>query len=227
MYPVGPGTNLITLLEVDLRTRILIADDHPIFRSGIKAELSRHSDFEIVGEAVDGDEVIAKVNEAPLDVVILDISMPGIKAVDVIRRLGKSHPAIKVLVLTAHGDKGTITSILKAGAHGYVLKEEDPFVVPEAIRSVIKGRNWVGPSVATLMMGRFRENKSETNSGVLTEKECEVIRLIADGLSTRDIASRTHMAERTVEFHISNIYDKLGVTTRPSAVRWAQEHGML
>ncbi len=227
MYPVGPGSNLITLLEVDLRTRILIADDHPIFRSGLKTELSRHTDFEIMGEAVDGDEVIAKVNEGPVDVVILDISMPGIKAVDVIKRLGKSHPAIKVLVLTAHGDKGTITSILKAGAHGYVLKEEDPFVVPEAIRSVIKGRNWVGPSVATLMMGKFRENQSETNSGVLTEKECEVIRLIADGLSTRDIASRTHMAERTVEFHISNIYDKLGVNTRPSAVRWAQEHGIL
>ena len=227
MYLVGPGSNLITLLEVDLRTRILIADDHPIFRSGLKTELSRHADFEIVGEAVDGDEVIAKVNEAPLDVVILDISMPGIKAVDVIRRLGKSHPAIKLLVLTAHEDKGTITSILKAGAHGYVLKEEDPFVVPEAIRSVTKGRNWVGPSVATLMMGKFRDIPSETNSGVLTEKECEVIRLIADGLSTRDIASRTHMAERTVEFHISNIYDKLGVNTRPSAVRWAQEHGIL
>jgi DNA-binding NarL/FixJ family response regulator len=227
MYSVGPGSNLITLLEVDLRTRILIADDHPIFRSGLKTELSRHTDFEIAGEAVDGDEVIVKVIEGPVDVVILDISMPGIKAVDVIRRLGKSHPAIKVLVLTAHGDKGTITSILKAGAHGYILKEEDPFVVPEAIRSVIKGRNWVGPSVATLMMGKFRENPSETNSGVLTEKECEVIRLIADGLSTRDIASRTHMAERTVEFHISNIYDKLGVNTRPSAVRWAQEHGIL
>jgi len=210
-----------------LRTRILIADDHPIFRSGLKAELSRHTDFEIVGEAVDGDEVIAKVNEAPVDVVILDISMPGTKAVEVIRRLGKSHPEIKVLVLTAHGDKGTVTSMLKAGAHGYVLKEEDPFVVPEAIRSVIKGRNWVGPSVATLMMGKFRDNPSQTNSGVLTEKECEVIRLIADGLTTKDIASRLHMAERTVEFHISNIYDKLGVTTRPSAVIWAQEHGLL
>lgn len=212
---------------MDLRTRILIADDHPIFRSGLRAELSRHPDFEIAGEAVDGDEVIAKVDETPVDVVVLDISMPGIKAAEVIRRLGKSHPAIKVLVLTAHGDKGTVTSMLKAGAHGYVLKEEDPFVVPEAVRSVIKGRNWVGPSVATLMMGKFRDNASKTNSGVLTEKECEIIRLIADGLSTRDIASRTHMAERTVEFHISNIYDKLGVTTRPSAVRWAQEHGML
>ena len=210
-----------------MRTRILIADDHPIFRSGLKTELSRHADFEITGEAVDGDEVIAKVNEWPVDVVVLDISMPGIKAAEVIKQLGKRHPATKVLVLTAHGDKGTIMSMLKAGAHGYVLKEEDPFIVPEAIRSVAKGKNWVGPSVATLMMGKIRENRSETSSSILTEKECEVIRLIADGLSTKDMASRIHMSERTVEFHITNIYDKLGVTTRPSAVRWAQEHGFL
>lgn len=210
-----------------MRTRILIADDHPIFRSGLKTELSRHADFEIADEAIDGDEVIVKVNEEPVDVVILDISMPGIKAVDVIKRLSKSHPNIKVLVLTAHGDKGTIMSMLKAGAHGYILKDEDPYVVPDAIRSVIKGRNWVSPPVATLMMGKIRENKSESSSSVLTERECEVIHLIADGLSTKDIASRINMAERTVEFHISNIYDKLGVNTRPSAVRWAQEHGFL
>ncbi len=210
-----------------MKTRVLIADDHPIVRSGLKTELSRHADFEITGEAINGDEVITKVNEGPVDVVILDISMPGIKAVDVIKRLAKSHPTVKVLVLTAHGDKGTIMSMLKAGAHGYILKDEDPYVVPDAIRSVMKGKNWVSPSVATLMMGKIRENKAETSSGVLSERECEVIRLIADGLTTKDIASRINMAERTVEFHISNIYDKLGVNTRPSAVRWAQEHGVL
>jgi DNA-binding NarL/FixJ family response regulator len=214
-------------LEVDLKTRVLIADDHPIVRSGLRTELSRHADFEIAGEAISTDEVIAMIKDIPVDVVILDISMPGIKAVEVIKRLGKSHPNIKVLVLTAHGDKGTIMSMLKAGAHGYILKEEDPYVVPDAIRSVMKGRNWVSPAVATLMMGKIRENKSESSSSVLTERECEVIHLIADGLSTKDIASRINMAERTVEFHISNIYDKLGVNTRPSAVRWAQEHGVL
>ncbi len=210
-----------------MKTRVLIADDHPIVRSGLRTELSRHADFEIAGEAISTDEVIAMIKDIPVDVVILDISMPGIKAVEVIKRLGKSHPNIKVLVLTAHGDKGTIMSMLKAGAHGYILKEEDPYVVPDAIRSVMKGRNWVSPAVATLMMGKIRENKSESSSSVLTERECEVIHLIADGLSTKDIASRINMAERTVEFHISNIYDKLGVNTRPSAVRWAQEHGVL
>jgi DNA-binding NarL/FixJ family response regulator len=207
--------------------RVLIADDHPIVRSGIKAELTRHADFEITGEALTADEVIEKVELIPIDVIILDISMPGLRATEVIKRTGISHPQIKMLVLTAHGDKGTIMAILKAGAHGYVLKEEDPYVLPDAIRTVMKGKNWVSPTVATLMMGKFREDKGSKNSGVLTERECEVIRLIADGLSTKDIASRINMAERTVEFHISNIYDKLGVNTRPSAVRWAQEHGLL
>ena len=143
--------------------RVLIADDHPIVRSGIKAELNRHADLEITGEAVTADEVIEKVNQIPVDVIILDISMPGIKATDVIKQIGKSHPHIKILVLTAHGDKGTIMAMLKAGAHGYVLKEEDPYVLPDAIRPA-KGKNWVSPSVATLMMGKIRENKTNTNS---------------------------------------------------------------
>jgi DNA-binding NarL/FixJ family response regulator len=91
------------------------------------------------------------------------------KAAEVIKQPGKHHPAIKILVLTAHGDKGTIISMLKAGAHCYILKEEYPYIVPEAIRSVVKGKNWVGPSVATLMMGNIRENQSETSLSILTE----------------------------------------------------------
>ena len=210
-----------------MKTRVLIADDHPIVRSGIRTELSRHSDFEIVGEAVTADEVMELVAQIKMDVIILDISMPGIKAAEVIKRIGKSHPDTKILILTAHGDKGTIISMLKAGAHGYVLKDEDPDVVPDAIRAVMKGKNWVSASVATLMMGKLRDGKSKSNSGVLTEREIEVIQLIADGLTTKDIAARMNIAERTVEFNVSNIYDKLGVNTRPAIVRWAQEHGIL
>lgn len=210
-----------------MKTRVLIADDHPIVHSGIRTELTRHADFEIVGEAVTADEVIELASQIPMDVIILDISMPGIKAAEVIKRIGKSHPDTKILVLTAHGDKGTIMSMLKAGAHGYVLKDEDPDVVPDAIRTVIKGKNWVSASVATLMMGKLREGKPKSNSGVLTEREIEVIQLIADGLTTKDIATRMNIADRTVEFNVSNIYDKLGVKTRPAVVLWAQEHGFL
>ena len=210
-----------------MKTRVLIADDHPIVRSGIRAELTRHSDFQIVGEAVTADEVIQLVSQAATDIIILDISMPGIKAAEVIKRIGKSHPDTKILVLTAHGDKGTIMSMLKAGAHGYVLKDEDPEVVPDAIRTVMSGKNWVSPSVTTLMVGKLRDGKPKSNSGVLTEREIEVIRLIADGLTTKDIASRLNIADRTVEFNVSNIYDKLGVNTRGAIVHWAQENDVL
>ena len=210
-----------------MKTRVLIADDHPIVRSGIRAELTRHSDFQIVGEAVTADEVIQLVSQAATDIIILDISMPGIKAAEVIKRIGKSHPDTKILVLTAHGDKGTIMSMLKAGAHGYVLKDEDPEVVPDAIRTVMSGKNWVSPSVTTLMVGKLRDGKPKSNSGVLTEREIEVIRLIADGLTTKDIASRLNIADRTVEFNVSNIYDKLGVNTRGAIVNWAQENDVL
>jgi len=210
-----------------LKTRVLIADDHPIVRSGIRAELTRHSDFQIVGEAVTADEVIQLVGQAATDIIILDISMPGIKAAEVIKRIGKSHPDTKILVLTAHGDKGTIMSMLKAGAHGYVLKDEDPEVVPDAIRTVMSGKNWVSPSVTTLMVGKLRDGKPKSNSSVLTEREIEVIRLIADGLTTKDIASRLNIADRTVEFNVSNIYDKLGVNTRGAIVNWAQENDVL
>jgi two-component system response regulator DegU len=210
-----------------LKTRVLIADDHPIVRSGIRAELTRHSDFQIVGEAITADEVIQLVGQAATDIIILDISMPGIKAAEVIKRIGKSHPDTKILVLTAHGDKGTIMSMLKAGAHGYVLKDEDPEVVPDAIRTVMSGKNWVSPSVTTLMVGKLRDGKPKSNSSVLTEREIEVIRLIADGLTTKDIASRLNIADRTVEFNVSNIYDKLGVNTRGAIVNWAQENDVL
>lgn len=210
-----------------MKTRVLIADDHPIVRSGIRAELTRHLDFQIVGEAVTADEVIQLVSQAATDIIILDISMPGIKAAEVIKRIGKSHPDTKILVLTAHGDKGTIMSMLKAGAHGYVLKDEDPEVVPDAIRTVMSGKNWVSPSVTTLMVGKLRDGKPKSNSSVLTEREIEVIRLIADGLTTKDIASRLNIADRTVEFNVSNIYDKLGVNTRGAIVNWAQENDVL
>ncbi len=210
-----------------MKLRILIADDHPFVRFGIRAELSRHSDFEIVAEAMTTDEVIEKIEGIPVDVVILDLNMPGMKAMDLIKHLKRERPSIRILVLTAHGDKGTAFGVLRAGADGYVLKDEDPYLLSEAIHSVVRGKNWISPAVTTLMIGRIRETNSNSSSDLLTEKECEVIRWIAEGLITKDIAARTGMAERTVEFHVTNIYDKLGVNSRARAVCWAKENGII
>jgi DNA-binding NarL/FixJ family response regulator len=214
-------------MEAPLKTNVLIADDHPIVLSGVRAELSRHSDFEIVGEAVTTDEVLEQVDALRIDVIILDLNMPGTKAMDVIKRLKKTHPKIKILVLTAHGDKGTALGVLRAGADGYVLKDEDPDIIPDAIYAVMNGKNWVSPSIVTFTIERAREIKLMPGLDLLTEKECEILRLIAQGMTTKDISARTGMAARTVEFHITNIYEKLGVNSRASAVHWATENGVI
>lgn len=208
--------------------RVLIADDHRLMLAGIRTELTRHSDFEIVGEAVTGDQVIEMVSKTPVDAVILDISMPGMKTMDVIRRLKKDWPELKILILTAFVDKGTALGIMKAGADGYILKDDDPAVIPGAIRDIMQGKTWLSSSIATYLMGRIRKVKgSSSSSNLLTEREVEVIVLISEGLTTKDISSRCNQSVRTVEYHITNIYGKLGVSTRASAVNWAKEHGII
>lgn len=210
-----------------VKVQVLIADDHPIVRSGIRTELSRHQDFEIVGEAVTGDQVLEWASKAKIDVVILDINMPGLKTLEVIKRLRKSYPATKILVVTAYTDKGTVTGILNAGAEGFITKDEDPYVIPDAIRSILQGKNWLGPVASTLVVKRLKEPRTNQGNSLLTDREITVLGLIANGLTTKEIANQIGMAERTVEFHITNIYEKLGVSSRASAVNWAKDKGLI
>lgn len=207
--------------------QVLIADDHPIVRSGIRTELSRHPDCEVVGEAETGDRVLEWASKSKFDVVILDINMPGMKAIDVIKHLRKSHPAIKILILTADKDKGTIISILNAGAEGFISKDEDPFVIPDAIRSIMQGKKWLSPIASTLVIENLGRSRSRSGKDLLTDREITILRLIATGSTTKVLSSQLGMAERTVEFHITNIYDKLGVTSRASAVNSAKEKGLI
>jgi NarL family two-component system response regulator YdfI len=210
-----------------VKVQVLIADDHPIVRSGIRTELSRHQDFEIVGEAVTGDQVLEWASKAKIDVVILDINMPGLKTLEVIKRLRKSYPVTKILVVTAYTDKGTVTGILNAGAEGFITKDEDPYVIPDAIRSILQGKNWLGPVASTLVVKRLKEPRTNQGNSLLTDREITVLGLIANGLTTKEIANQIGMAERTVEFHITNIYEKLGVSSRASAVNWAKDKGLI
>lgn len=210
-----------------MKTRILIADDHPYIRSGIRAELSRHDDFEVVAEAETTNEVLDRIGKIPVDLIMLDISMPGMKTIEVIRTVRKSTPQIKILILTVHSDKGMVLSMLKAGADGYALKDEDPNNIHEAVRTIMKGKNWVSPTVATYLIGQIGGKNSSTGDNLFTERECTVIRLISEGLTTREIAENIKMSERTVETHISNIYCKLGVNSRTGVVLWARENGVI
>lgn len=210
-----------------MKTRILIADDHPIVRSGIRTELSRQEDFEITGEAVTSDQALEMTIETAPDVLILDISMPGIRAVEVIKEIHKRRIPTKILVYSAYGDKGTVSGILRVGVEGYMLKDEDPFVMPEAIRAIVLGQRWLSASITSFLVERAQTVHVQSDRPVLSEKEIEILRLISQGATTKEIASTLVMGERTVEFHLRNISSKLEVSSRAQAVSWAKDHKVL
>ncbi len=203
--------------------RILIADDHPIVRSGIRNELARHSDFEVVGEALNGDDALRLAQTSQVDVLLLDVNMPGMKAIHVLQKL-KSETSVKVLVLSAYGDVGTILGMIKAGADGYLLKDEDPFVIPNALREIAAGKQWLSKLVQDRLAGvKFNQNKQRMGEA-LTPREAEVLHYISYGYTNKEIARALQMTERTVEFHAGNLLAKLGVKNRSEAAAWAKEH---
>lgn len=209
-----------------MKTRILIADDHPIIRSGLRSEFLRHDDFEVVGEAETTNQVLDYVSKAPVDVILLDINMPGAKTIEVVRVIRKNYPHVKTIILTVHSDKGTVLSMLKAGADGYALKDESPIKVLEAIRTVIVGKNWVSPTVASYLIGQIGGKPNSNSDDLLTERESTVVRLICEGLTTSQIAEQIKKSERSVETYITSIYAKLGVNSRQKVVCWAKENGI-
>lgn len=210
-----------------MKVKILVADDHPIVRSGIRTEISQHPDFEIIGEAVTGDQVLEWVEKTRIDLVVLDIIMPGMKTIDVLKQMKRRNPSVKVLILSAHIDRSTVTSFLAAGAEGFISKDEDPNIIPEAIRSIINGKNWLSPVVSTLVIEQLSRPRSRKENQGLTNREVTVLKMVANGLTSKEIASELKTAERTVEFHLTNIYDKLGVNSRAGAVNIAKERDLI
>ena len=209
-----------------MKTRILIADDHPFIRTGLRSEFAQQEDFEAVAEAETTHQVLDLIGRIPVDVVLLDINMPGLKTIEVVKTIRKNYPQLKTIILTVHSDKGTVLSMLKAGADGYALKDEDPNKVQEAVRTVMEGKNWISPTVASYLIGQIGGKLSSNGDNLLSDRESTIVRLICDGLTTRQIAEQIKKSERTVETHITNIYDKLGVNSRQKVVCWAKENGL-
>lgn len=203
--------------------RVLIADDHPIVRSGLRGELAYDEGVVVVGEALNGDEALRLAQELQPDVLLLDVNMPGMKAIQVLKEVKRLLPACRVLVLTAYGDSGTVLGMLKGGADGYLLKDEDPLVIHEAIRAVAGGQTWLSQAVSEQLVLLTR-GETATLGDTLTRREQEVLHLIGEGKSNLEIAQTLSLAERTVEFHVSNLLKKLGVRSRVEAVVWAKEH---
>jgi DNA-binding NarL/FixJ family response regulator len=209
--------------------RILIADDHPVVRSGVRNELAVHADLLVVGEAVDGDEVIARVRELSPQVLVLDIHMPGLKAVDIIHELANLPAPPATLVLSAYGDPENVFGMLDAGARGYMLKDADPEQIAEGIRAVAAGKRWLSQEILEVVLTQrlpFPE-VLPVKREKLSAREREVLVLLGQGLSNAQIAEHMQLSETTVKNHVTSLYDKLDLHSRAEAVAYAWHHGLV
>ncbi|MFI5713003.1 response regulator [Kribbella sp. NPDC051620] len=199
--------------------RVLIVDDHAIVRTGLAQLLGTTDDLELAGATGDGDEAVALAAELKPDVVLMDLSMPGTDGVTATARIVAQDPAAHVLVLTSFSDQARILDALQAGAEGYLLKHSEPEVILAGIREVVAGGSPLDPKAARVLLTNRRSPGPEFK---LTGREQEVLDMVADGLPNKLIARRMGISERTVKAHLTNIYQRLGVTDRTQAALWVQ-----
>lgn len=204
--------------------RVVIADDHKLVRNALRAEIAREADLEVAGECTTGDEVLPLIAEARADVLLLDLSMPGLSAINILRQLAAAHPDVRVLVTTASGDADTIRAFLRNGALGYWVKNDDPAEIATAIRTIRTGKPWVSP-VAASALAEAAASPIDRASEPLSHREAQVLRLLAAGATNTEIAQTLSIAEGTVKNHISNLYQRLELHSRAEATAWAWKHG--
>ncbi len=206
---------------------VLLVDDHPVWRDGVRADLEAGGGVRVVGEAGSADEAVAvAVRERP-DVVLLDLHLPGVPGVAVIRRLAERLPSARVLVLSASAEEADVLDAVKAGAAGYLLKSATGAEVVAAVAQVAGGDAVFSPSLAALVLGEFRRVAAGAGDGqALTPREQEVLRLVARGYTYREIADRLTLSVRTVQNHVQHILDKLQVRGRYELMRYAIRRGL-
>ncbi|HYM57090.1 MAG TPA: response regulator transcription factor [Solirubrobacteraceae bacterium] len=206
--------------------RVLIADDHAVVRQGLRAFLELQDEIEVVAEAADGEEALDAVQRLAPDVVLMDLVMPRLDGIEAIRRLRERTPSARVIVLTSFGDERVLPAI-RAGAAGYLLKDVQPPELVRAIRTVHGGESLLAPAVtATVMEQLAREGGGRAAGASLTEREREVLALIARGLSNKRIAQELGVAEKTVKAHVGSILGKLDVADRTQAALYAVREGL-
>ncbi len=207
--------------------RIVLADDHPVVRRGIRSMLEKASDLVVVGEAGGGEEALRLVEHLAPDVLLLDMEMPDISGLEVARRLLADGSPVHVLALSAHDDEQYIFGLLDHGAAGYLTKDEAPSTIVEAVRGVARGeKGWISRRVANKLVRRKRM-ALEAATSALSDREREVLRLMGRGYNNTRIAETLFISEGTVKNHVTHIYDKLNLRTRAEAVAWAWQHGMM
>jgi DNA-binding NarL/FixJ family response regulator len=210
------------------KMKILIADDHPVVREGLVTMLSRENDIEVVGEAQNGKVAIEKARELKPDIVLMDLRMPEVDGIEAIRRIKSENPQVKFIVLTTYDNDEYIFKGIEAGARAYLLKDAPRAELFKAIRAVSRGESLIEPAIAGKVLDRFAELSRQTQSPeALSERELEVLTLIAKGTSNKLIATNLNIGESTVKTHIQSIFHKLNVSDRTEAVTEAIKKGIV
>jgi DNA-binding NarL/FixJ family response regulator len=200
--------------------RILVADDHPVVMIGILETLRNYSDFSVVGQAINGDEAIQLPHALSPDVLILDINMPGLKTIQIINQITQQHLSTRVLIMTSYGDLGIVKTIMKAGATGYLLKDEDPLIIIEAVKAVFDGKIWLSPSLSE----DLKDNLELKQGNGFSDREIKILQMVTQGLPNKEIAMKCGIAERTVEFYITKLFRSLQVSSRVELALWSKEN---
>jgi two-component system, NarL family, response regulator NreC len=214
-------------MAADETTTVFVVDDHAVVRSGLKLLLTRESDFEVVAEAATAADAAARVAAVDPDIVLLDVTMPGESGIEALPRILQAAPRTKVVVLSMHDDPAYVREAFASGALGYVLKEAADSEVVSALRQVAGGGRYVNPELGARMVAADAEALREAEDDPLTDREREVMRLLALGHTNQEIAKMLYISVRTAETHRAHIMQKLRLTSRAELVRYALAHGLL
>jgi len=208
--------------------RVLVVDDHPMVRTGLRVFLSESSDVAVVGELSDGDSALSFVDREIPDVVLMDLSMPGVDGIAATRAIVAAHPQVKVVVLTTFVERERVLKAVDAGAVGYLLKDADPEELVRSIRAAARGESPFAPRAAqALLADRSERSSREAPAAILTDREREVIRLVARGLANKEIARWLGISEKTVKAHLGAAFQRIGVRDRTQAALWAERNELL
>jgi DNA-binding NarL/FixJ family response regulator len=214
--------------QIPTKIKILIADDHPVVREGLSAMLNKEEDIRVVGEAENGTEAINKARALQPDVVLMDLRMPEVDGVEAMRQIRAKNPEMKFIVLTTYDNDEYIFKGIEAGARAYLIKDAPREELFKAIRAVYKGESLIEPAVAGKVLDRFAELSREAQCpDVISERELEVLNLMAKGAANKLIAATLNIGESTVKTHIQSIFQKLGVSDRTEAVTEALQKGII
>ena len=211
--------------------RVAIIDDHEVVREGIRVMLGGDPDLQIVGERDSADDIADFVSETRPDIVLLDARLPSVSGPEACRILGITHPDVRVIILTVYSDDLLVEESIRAGARGYVIKDVERFDLKQSIRAVYRGEAFVSPTIAQRLMDRVREDANSSATAatrpVLNDRQTQILRLISEGYSNKEIARRVHLSENTVKTHLQDIFAKLDVRNRVEAAITAARQGLI